>query len=160
MKTAFKSIFAVAAIITAVSLSPVSASARGNGKCMPPDGQHFTKMEKELGLSAQQKQSVKDLHSKCRAKNEPTMKQLATERQALKTLVHADTVDEAAIRTQSGKIAALEADLAVQRAQSAQQMRALLTTEQLKKFKTLHEKCGCEMGGAPHCGKKHHKRSN
>ncbi|NVN91487.1 MAG: Spy/CpxP family protein refolding chaperone [Desulfuromonadales bacterium] len=160
MKTKLKSLSALAALVAAVSFSPMSAMAMGDGECMHQNEQHFKKMETELGLSAQQKQSVKDLHAKCRAQNEPLMKQMGTERRALRTLIHADTVNEAAIRAQSGKIAAIEADLAVQRAQAAQLMRALLTPEQVKKLKAIQEKHTCGMGKTPPCGEGHHKRNN
>lgn len=160
MKTPLKSISAIIAVIAAVSFSPTFASARGEGGCMHQHEQHFKKMETTLGLSTQQKQSVKELHAKCRTKNEPLMKQMGTERHALRVLIHADTIDEAAIRAQSGKIAALEADLAVQRAHTAQQMRALLTPEQIKKLKVMQEKTDCGMGKTPPCGGGHHKRGN
>jgi periplasmic protein CpxP/Spy len=61
------------------------------------------------------------------------------ERRALRTLIQADTIDEAAIRAQSAKVAAIEADLAVQRAHSAQDFRKVLTPEQLQKFKAMQD---------------------
>jgi protein CpxP len=54
--------------------------------------------------------------------------------------VQAETVDEAAIRAQATKVAAVEADLAVQRAHGAQEIRKVLTPEQIQKFKAIQEK--------------------
>jgi len=151
---------AIAAVVAAVSFSPISASAHMDEECMHQSGHHFKKMETELGLSAQQNEGIKDVLVKCHAQNEPLMKQLGTERHALRALIHADVVNDAAIRAQSGKIAAIEADLAVRRAHAAQQIRALLTPEQLKKLKAIQEKHNCGMDKTPPCGNRHHKRGN
>ena len=70
----------------------------------------------------------------------PLLKQLATERRALRTIIQAEAVDEAAIRAQSAKVAAIEADLAVQRAHGAQEIRKVLTPEQIQKFKAIQER--------------------
>ena len=65
---------------------------------------------------------------------------MVAERRSLRTLIQAETVDEAAIRAQSAKVAAVAADLAVQRAHGAQEIRKVLTPEQIQKFKSLQEK--------------------
>jgi protein CpxP len=102
-----------------------------------PVGHHFNKMATELGLTNQQKQNVKDIFVKIRPQTEPLMKQLKTERRALRSLIQAETIDDAAIRAQSAKVAVVAADLAVQKAHVAQQIRTVLTPEQVQKFKEL-----------------------
>jgi protein CpxP len=94
-------------------------------------------MAKELQLTTQQKQQIKEIFARNRPQNEPLMKQMHTERQALRTLIQANAIDEAAIRAQSAKVAAVEADLAVQRAKVAREIRAILTPEQIAKEKEL-----------------------
>ena len=103
----------------------------------PPAGNHFKKMAKDLQLTAQQKQQLKEIFAKNRPQAEPLMKQFTAERRAMRALIQADTVDEAAIRAQSAKVAAIEADLAVQRAHVAQEIRGILTPEQIAKAKEL-----------------------
>jgi protein CpxP len=137
MKHAGKGFAIAAAVVAAVSFSPVTSSAFMGEDGALPAGHHFNKMATELGLSGQQKQDVKDIFVKIRPQTEPLMKQLKLERRALRTLIQAETIDDAAIRAQSAKVAVVEADLAVQKAHVAQQIRTVLTPEQVQKFKEL-----------------------
>lgn len=140
MKAAIKTILAITALVTAVATVPVTASAY-MGDDGPPQagnhGSHFKKMAKELQLTQQQKQQLKEIFAKNRPQAEPLMKQMRAERRALRALIQADTIDEPAIRAQSAKVAAVEADLAVQHARVAKEIRAILTPEQIAKEKEL-----------------------
>ncbi len=150
MKKNFKSISLIAAFAAFAALSPAAASAHCCDQCM--DGQehhrmhgqerhhHFGMMATKLGLSAQQKQDVKNVFEKSRTQRDPLMQQLEKERHELMVLTHGDTVNDAAIRSQAAKIASVQADLAILRARTMQQVRALLTPEQAKKLKDLREK--------------------
>lgn len=160
MKTEFKILAAIAAVVATVSFAPVTASAIMGEDGAPPAGRHFKKMASELGLSIQQKQEVKEIFSKNRPQAEPLMKLLKTERRALRELIQADVIDEAAIRAQSSKVAAVEADLAVQRAHVAQQVRAILTPEQVQKFKAIQAKRNSRMDEMPSRGSKRFKQDN
>ena len=160
MKTGFKTLAAIAVVAASISIAPVTASAIMGGDGLPPAGRHFKKMATELGLSSQQKQEVKDIFAKSRSQAEPLMKQIKTERHALRELVQADVIDEAAIRAQSAKVAAVEADLAVQRAHVAQQIRAILTPEQVQKFKAIQAKRDSRMDEMPNRGTKRFKQDN
>ncbi len=155
MKKIAKTITAIAAVVTTIGLAPLSASAFG-GVCPPPTGRNFNKMGTDLGLSDKQKQDIREICTKSRAQNEPLIKQMATERRALRTLIHADSVDEAAIRAQSGKVAAIMANLAVQHAQTGRQVRALMTPEQAQKFKEIQAKRDSRMDDLGNCGVRHH----
>jgi protein CpxP len=103
-------------------------------------GSHMKRMAKDLGLDAQQKTQVKDILKSSHEQARPLMDKLVTERRAMRSLIHAESVDEAAIRAQSARVAAIEADLAVNRAQVAQKIRKVLTPEQVLKFKAIQEK--------------------
>jgi len=137
MKHAGKGFAIVAAVVAAVSFAPLTSSAFMGEDGSLPAGHHFNKMATELGLSGQQKQDVKDIFVKIRPQTATLIKQLKTERRSLRTLIQADAVDETAIRAQSARVAAVEADLAVQKAHVAQQIRTVLTPEQVQKFKEL-----------------------
>jgi protein CpxP len=138
MKPVIRTIAASAALVAAVALVPVSSQAYlGDDAAPPPAGKHFKKLAKELHLTAQQKQQVKELFEKNRPQVEPLIKQLAAERRALRALIQADAVDEAAIRAQSAKSAAIQADLAVHRAHAAHEFRAILTPEQIARAREL-----------------------
>ena len=140
MKAAIKSILAITAIVSAIAMAPMTASAYMGDDGPPPGGNHgshFKKMAKELQLTDQQKQQLKEIFAKNRPQAEPLMKQMQAERRALRALIQADTIDEAAIRAQSAKVAAVEADMAVHHARVAKEIRAILTPEQIAKEKEL-----------------------
>jgi len=155
MKNAAKGFAIAVAVVAAVSFVPLESSACMGEDGSPPVGRHMKKMATELGLTAQQQQDVKAVFEKARPQAEPLMKQRKSEHQALRTLIHADAVDEAAIRAQSARVAAVEADMAVQRAHVAQQVRAILTPEQAQKFKEFQAGRESRMDGK---GGRHHRQ--
>lgn len=157
MKPVRQTIAALALAIATISAAPLHASAYG-GECMPAPEQYCRRMGAELNLSSKQKQDIQDVYTKSRARNEPLMKQMVAERRALRALIHAETVDEAAIRAQSGKVAAIMADIAVQHAQTAHQVRALLTPEQAQKLKSIQGKRDGKMDEMQSCGARQHRR--
>lgn len=142
MKKAFRSMIVVAAL--AVSAAVVQAEPFQCGQCdgPPPAGRHFRKITKELGLTADQKTQVQDIFRKRHEEARPIHEKLAVERKAEQALIQADTLDEAAIRAQAAKVAALHADMAVHRAQVSQDLRKVLTPEQFTKFKARQEQRG------------------
>jgi periplasmic protein CpxP/Spy len=140
MKTGIRMFAIVAAVATTLGLAAITASAHMGDEGQPPTGRHFKKMSKELGLTSKQQDGIKAIFEKNRPLVKPLIQQMMTERRALRSLVQADTIDEAAIRAQSAKVAAIQADLAVQRAHTGQDIRALLTPDQILKFKTLQAK--------------------
>jgi protein CpxP len=160
MRPVIKNLLACAAVTAAIGLTPAVSPAFVCGDGAAPAAHHLKKMTRQLGLSPQQQQQIKDIFTRNRSQAEPLVKQLRAEHRALRSLIHGDTFDEAAIRAQSAKIAAVQADLTVQRARTAQEVRKLLTPEQVKKFKELREhqkgpgykhgrKAGCEPCAEP-----------
>jgi protein CpxP len=160
MKSAAKLFVTVAAVAATISFSSIQASAFMDGDGIPPSGRHFKKMAAELGLSIQQQHEIKGFIAKNRPTAEPLMKQLQSEHRALRNLVQADTIDEAAIRAQVAKAGALQADLAVQRAKLAQEIRAVLTPEQIQKFKDIQAKRDGQMDKKRMHGGKQLKQDN
>lgn len=95
---------------------------------------------KHLDLTDEQKQEIKEVLQEKQPMIQPMLKELATERRALRDLLQAETIDEPAIRTQAAKVAAIEADLAVERAHMHRAIYSLLTPEQQQRFKELQIK--------------------
>lgn len=91
----------------------------------------------ELGFTDQQKAEVKAVLRKHQPTAEPLVKQFVAERRVLRDLIHAETVDEKAVRDQAAKVGSLGADLAVERAHIAHEIQAVLTPEQIKKLKAM-----------------------
>ncbi len=155
MRKIATTIVAAAAVVTTIGLAPLSASAFG-GACTSPTGRHYNKMGTQLGLTDKQKQEIRDICGKSRAENEALVKQLAVEQRALRALIHADTVDEAAIRAQSAKVSDIRTNLVVQHAKTSHQVRALLTPEQIKKLKDIQAKRESRMNEMHKRGPGHH----
>ena len=97
----------------------------------------FEKMAAKLGLSEQQKLKIKEIFKQNREQAKPIFYRLLTEKRNMRALVMADKTNEAAIRAEATKIAAVEGDMAVHRAHMIQQMRAVLTPEQRTKLKAM-----------------------
>ncbi|BCS52022.1 Spy/CpxP family protein refolding chaperone [Geobacter sp. SVR] len=140
MRSVIKNLAACAAIVAAIGLSPALSHAYMGNDGPVPAPHHLKKMARDLGLSQQQQQQIKDIFSKERPQMGPLAKQLRTERGTMRSLIHGETFDEAAIRAQSAKVAAIQADLAVERARIAQEIRKVLTPDQVQKFKELQAK--------------------
>ena len=103
--------------------------------------QKFMKrIAKELGLTDQQKTKGTAIYEKYREENKDAISQLRMERRQMRALVQSGSADETAIRAQAAKVAELEADLAVKKAQSAREFLALLTPDQATKFKAMQAK--------------------
>ncbi len=121
----------------------------GPGEHGGPGGHpNFKMIAKKLGLTDAQKTKAKAIFQGNKDVMKPIYSALRTERDTLQTLIHADTVDEAAIRSETAKIAGIEADLNVNRAKMGVQFRAILTPEQLTTLKALQKE-------KPHRGGKH-----
>ncbi len=106
------------------------------------DGHFFKRMASELNLTDQQQAQAQELFKKSRQEHKPLMESLRAERSRLQDLVYSGGADEAAIREQAAKVAAVQADLAVTRAHGAKQFLALLTPEQAAQLKEFRAKRG------------------
>lgn len=101
--------------------------------------ERFAELAAKLALSDQQKAQVKEVFKKNQPLVKPIFTKLISEKRDMRTLIQSGSADEAAIRAQGAKVAGVEADLAVQRAQMAKQFRAILTPGQVEKFKAIQK---------------------
>lgn len=148
--------FAALAILTAVAVGATMVSGNawadrggdrgGRCACSGRDGgwkghgQQGDRLAKALDLSKEQSEQVKTIFLKHRDEVAPLRKEMMSERRELNKLTQSDKPDEAAIREQAKKIAATSGDLAVRRAKVFQEVRTVLTPEQIQKFRALQEK--------------------
>ena len=107
----------------------------------------FARRMAQLGVTADQKSEVKAILRKYQPTAGPLIRQVVTERRALRDTIRAETIDEAAIRAQAAKVASLEADLAVERAHVAHDIRAVLTPEQIQKLKDMQVSADARIDG-------------
>lgn len=146
----------VMACIVALTAFAGIAQANDGGRDGEHCGKHhrheFKKIAEKLGLTDAQKAQAKAIFQGNKDVVKPMITSLCAERKNLRALIHADTVDEAAIRAETAKIAGIQADLNVNRAKAGVKFRAILKPEQLAMLKTLHQKgheqkrCGCSHG--------------
>jgi Spy/CpxP family protein refolding chaperone len=104
----------------------------------------------QLGVTDDQKAQVKAILRKYQPTAGPLIKQVVTERRALRDTIRAEIVDETAVRAQAAKVASLEADLAVQRAHVAHEIRGVLTPGQLQKLKDTQTDVDARIDGFLH----------
>jgi protein CpxP len=97
----------------------------------------FARNLAQIGVTDDQRAQIKGILRKYQPTVGPMIREVVTERRALRDAIRAESFDESAIRSQAAKVAGLEADLAVQRAHVAHDIRAVLTPEQLQKLKEL-----------------------
>ena len=102
----------------------------------------FRKIARKLDLTDAQKAQAKTIFQANKEVVKPVLASLRAERTNLRALIHADTIDEAAIRAETAKIAGIQADLKVNRAKVGVQFRAILTPGQLATLKTLQQERG------------------
>ena len=91
----------------------------------------------ELDLTEEQQEAFHDLMIAHHEERKGEIEALQAARLALMEQTMADQVDEGAIRAASAEVAAVEADLALARAELLQQVREILTPEQWAEAKTL-----------------------
>lgn len=108
-----------------------------DGKRFERGRQFFRKLAKQLGLTEQQKTQIKGIFKSYREKNKPLLQAMHNEKRQMKEMIMSGSTDEAAIRAQSAKVAAVQADLAVSRAAMAKEIKAVLTPDQAAKLKIL-----------------------
>ena len=155
MKTLLKG-FTALVLLTAVAVGATMVSGtawayRGGDRdggcaCSQRDGgwqghgQQGDRLAKALDLSKEQTEQVKAIFRKHRDETAPLRKEMVSGRRELRNLIQSDKLDEAALREQVKKIAVTDGDLAVRRARMSREMRAVLTPEQIRKFRALQEK--------------------
>jgi len=132
--------FCVVALTALAGIAQAHDGGWGGEKCGRHAHHDFWRMGKKLGLSDAQKAQAKAIFQANKADVQPIITSMHTERKNLRALIYADTIDEAAIRAETAKIAGIQADLNVNRAKVGAQFRAILTPDQLTTLKTLWQK--------------------
>ncbi len=112
----------------------------GQKQCDKHRRHHFKELAEKLGLTDAQKAQAKAIFQANRDVVKPMVASLRAERKNLRALIHADKVDEAAIRAETAKLAGIQADLNVNRAKVGAQFRSILTPAQMATLKTQREK--------------------
>ena len=129
--------FCALAGLTVLVLASAGAFAHGGrpgGDGAGYDGMYPGRLLDRLGATAEQKTQLQAVLGKNRPETEPLVRQAVAERRTLRRMIRDGAADEQAIRSQAAKVASLETDLAVARARTAKEVRAILTPEQSAKL--------------------------
>jgi len=100
---------------------------------------HFNKIVEKLGLTDAQQTQAKAIFEANKPLVKPLKERLHAEKKTLHEVMHGDKFDEAAIRAQSAKVAAVYADLNVNKAKVCADFRAILTPAQVTTLKAWYE---------------------
>jgi protein CpxP len=132
-------IFAAVAIAATLAVAAVAfaADSTESEADRRPFAARFAERLASLGVTDSQKAQIHAILRQHLPTLQPIIKQVVTERRALRDTIRAENVNETEIRAQAAKVASLEADLAVQRARVVHEIRGVLTPEQIKKFQEM-----------------------
>ena len=133
-------VFCIAAITACAGIAQADGGGWDGEHCGKELHHNFREFAKKLGLTDAQKAQAKAIFQGNKDVVKPMITNLRAERKNLRALIHADTIDEAAIRAETAKVAGFQADLNVNRAKTGAQFRAILTPAQLAILKTRHQK--------------------
>ena len=100
-----------------------------------------------LGITDAQRQQIRAILRDALPTLKPLVESIMRERQALRTAIQRSPIDETAIRAQSAKVAAVEADIAVERARLFQKIQPVLTPEQLQRIHEIEASMHKKIGG-------------
>jgi Spy/CpxP family protein refolding chaperone len=155
MKTLHKG-FTALVLLTAVAVGATMVSGdawayrggNGGGPCgcdgrdggWKGHGPQGDRLAKALDLTKEQTEQVRAIFLKHRDETAPLRKEMVSGRRELRKLIQAEKPDETAIREQVRKIAGTGGDLAVRWAKVSQEVRKVLTPEQIQKYRALQEK--------------------
>jgi len=90
-----------------------------------------------LDLTDDQKAQLKSIADSHQDEFRQAGQKVGAAREAMRTLIEGDTLDESAIRAKSAEVAAAEAEMAILNAKVRQQSLQVLTSEQQAKLKEL-----------------------
>lgn len=166
-----RSVPLVAIVAIALALPALALAGGGHGPGHHPRGMsgagpgpgpddpemHAEMMARHLDLTDEQQAQLEELLVARRDQREATRDQMRAAREALADQIHADVFDETAVRAAAAQVAVLEADQAVARAQMFQEIKQILTPEQLERMQQMREERR-EFRGPDGPGARHFKR--
>ena len=117
-----------AATLTLLAVPAVALAARR--PALPAPGFFLQRMTQRLDLTPQQVEEIRGILKSHEAELEAEVGAIKTAREKLFDTIHAETFDEAAIRSASAKVGSAETELAVTRGDIAHEIKAVLTPEQ------------------------------
>ena len=129
------------AALPAVGMPPDRGRGPGGGPGFQ-DGHRLEHLALRLELSDGQREQLNEILAARFDAGFDARRAMFEARRTLEERIHAETLDEAAVRQAAAALAALEADAAVRRARHLQELRRILTPEQLAELEEMREDRG------------------
>ncbi len=129
------------------------SGALAQGFKMPDEGTAERLMD-HIGVSGQQREELRAIHSKFALDSTQFTARVATSQDALADAIHDDVFDEEVIRNAAAQLADTRADEYVAQARMMHEVRGVLTPDQYDKLKTAHGlmRHGHKASHGPHGG--------
>jgi Spy/CpxP family protein refolding chaperone len=145
---------AVAALVLAPAMAQGRPGGHGPNHGMADHGRMMARIFDQLDLSDEQRDQIHQIMEQSRDETRPTRDAMRAGRESMADLMHAETIDEAAIRDVAEEIAAGQVELMVAHARAMSEMREVLTPEQLEQFRQMRQQ-RMQMQGQRGRGKGH-----
>ncbi|HUA37613.1 MAG TPA: Spy/CpxP family protein refolding chaperone [Candidatus Sulfopaludibacter sp.] len=105
----------------------------------PAHGRFFQRIAERLNLTDDQKAQIKTILRGEKGTLKPLMQQLRAARQNLRAAIQAGDANETTVRAAAAKVAAVEADLAVERMKIFAKITPILTDEQRQQLSEFEQ---------------------
>jgi Spy/CpxP family protein refolding chaperone len=129
--------FAVVFAATAFAQSGTPQAAPRFPDDGPPQDQRRPNLLRELGLSPEQLQQLKQINQERRPQMEAALRRLGNANRALDEAIYADVVNEADVASRLKEVQDAQGEVAQLRFTNELQVRRILTPEQLVRFRDL-----------------------
>lgn len=138
MKRHHRNLIAPALILAlATAVTAASALAQGRMGRGPSPEDRMDRLADKLNLTDEQRAAAEKAFSAHEQEMRRRFEDLRTAQDELHARIHADTLDESAIRSASAGVAAVEEEMAVERAKLLKEMRGILTADQYSQFEKM-----------------------
>lgn len=137
LRSLFYSLFLIAALFSAAAKAQDTPPTDG---ARPPDGrprQDRPNLLRELGLTPEQLQQIKQINQARRPHVEAALQRLGLANRALDEAIYADVLNEADVAARLKEVQQAQAELARIRFMNELAVRKVLTPEQLVRFRDL-----------------------
>jgi len=124
-------------LVTAAVLAAPAVFAADNSSAPPPRGRILQRMANKLNLTADQRAQIRAVLAGEKGALKPLVAALHDARKNLRAAIHASDANETTVRAASAKVAAAQADLAVERMKLYGKIAPILTEAQRRQLADL-----------------------
>jgi len=128
----------LAAVLNLGGFTTTPAQAADTG--VPAHGRFFQRVAQRLNLTDDQKKQIKTVLRSEKDTLKPMLAQRRSARQNLRAAIQAGDANETTVRAASAKVAAVEADLAVERMKIYGKIAPILTDEQRQQISEFEQR--------------------